>query len=336
MSIKSLKLAFAAAIFGSMTATVAAEEVNLRLATAIHQSAVQNKLIFDPWVARLNEQGKGSIRVTNTYANLVNVMTVYDAVVNGVVDIAWILHGFTPGKFPKSSVIQLPFETNSAEEATFALWRLYERGLIADEYKDVKVLALHGFTQAVLHGKAPIRKMEDIKGLKTRISSKLLADVITALGGTPVSLSSVQAYQHLNRGLVDADFVQWTIVCVARINEATKFHLEGPLGGQGAMMIVNKAAWEKLSDAGRKVLERNSGIEFALDNGRLQDRIHSECREQTRKMPGQTIETIAPAELERWKTAINPVVEGWVNSTPNGKAILEAFREEVKAFRARK
>ena len=327
-------------ILGALSAALAAvasfgslAQVELRMASTVPAPAIQNKLIFDPWIEQVNRDAKGALRITNTFNALANVGTVYDNVVAGVVDIGWVLHGFTPGKFPRSSVVQLPFETSTSEESTYALWKLFERGVIADEYKDVKMLALHGFPQAVLHAKTAIRRIDDVKGLKIRISSKVLADVATSLGATPVSLSSVQAYQHLSRGVVDADLVQWTAVCFAKINEATSFHFEGGFGGQGAMIVMNKSAWDKLPQAGKDALQKNSGASLAALAGKLQDRIHTECREQTSKMAGHQISAPAGAEGQAWRQAIQPAVKAWLDATPGGNEILQAYREEVAAYR---
>jgi TRAP-type C4-dicarboxylate transport system substrate-binding protein len=329
-------VAAVAAILAVVAPFGAAAQVELRFASTVPAPAVQNKLIFDPWIEQVNRDAKGSIRITNTFNAMANVGTVYDNVVAGVVDIGWVLHGFTPGKFPRSSVVQLPFETSTSEESTYALWRLFERGIIADEYKDVQMLALHGFPQAVLHSKTPIRRIEDVKGLKIRISSKVLADVATSLNATPVSLSSVQAYQHLSRGVVDADLVQWTAVCFAKINEATSHHFEGVFGGQGAMIVMNKAAWDKLPQAGKEALRKHSGVELAAQLGRLQDRIHTECREQTSKMPGHHITAPSGADAQAWRQAIQPAVKAWLDTTPGGQDILNAYREEVAAYRKRR
>ena len=321
---------------GWLLSTGAAAQMELRLASTVPAPAVQNKLIFDPWIERVNRDAKGAIHITNTFNAQANTGTVYDNVVAGVVDIGWVLHGFTPGKFPRSSVVQLPFETTTAEESTYALWRLFERGVISDEYKDVKVLALHGFPQAVLHSKKAIAGLDDIKGLKVRISSKVVADIVSSLGATPVSLSSVQAYQHLTRGLVDADMVQWTAVCFAKINEATNYHFEGGFGGQGGMIVINKATWEKLPQAGKDALMKHSGAELSALVGKLQDQISTECRDQTAKMPGQHISAPTDAVAQALRQAIQPAVKTWLDETPGGKDILQAYREEVAAYRKRK
>lgn len=328
----------ALALFVSLSAASAvhADPVKLRLGSTIAAPAVQNKLMFDPWIAKVNKESGGALEITNTYGNLANPMTAYDAVTSGSLDIAWVLHGFTPGRFPKSSVVQVPFESLTAVEATTAIWNLYEKGLIASEYKNVKVFAIHAFTQAVYHSKKAVTRMEDIKGVKTRISSRMLADMVTALGGVPVSLPSPTAYQFLANGVVDADFVQWTIVCVARINEIAKHHLEGPLGGQGAMFIMNLRKWKSLPKKAQETLEANSGRALSIQFGAVQDQIHTGCRDATSKMPGQHIVQISDAELARWEKAVAPVVQGWVKRTPDGAKILKAFRAEIKRYRASK
>jgi hypothetical protein len=40
------------------------------------------------------------------------------------------------------------------------------------------------------------------------------------------------------------------------------------------------------------------------------------------------------AETARWKARMQPVVDEWVRSTPDGTRILAAFREELTKFRA--
>ena len=272
-----------AALLGMTASASLAEPVMLKFGTGTFPFVSQNKEIFEPWIKETNAAGKGIVKIVNTNNTLANVATIYDAVLNGVLDMAWILHGFVPGRFPKSSVVQLPFETTTAEEASVALWSLYKRGIIASEYENVHVLALHGFPQFALHSKKPIHTLENIQGVKTRISSKLSADIVRALGAQPISLPSTKAFQLLSRGTVEADAVAWTAVCIFKINEATSYHLDAPLGGQGAMFVVNKAAWEKLPEAAKKILTEHSSAKFARHNGVMEDKIGKGCRDKTAK-----------------------------------------------------
>ena len=51
-----------------------------------------------------------------------------DLVENGIVDMAWIVNGYTPGRFERSGVIELPFLYETSEEATDAYYTMFEEG----------------------------------------------------------------------------------------------------------------------------------------------------------------------------------------------------------------
>ena len=51
------------------------------------------------------------------------------------------------------------------------------------------------------------------------------------------------------------------------------------------------------------------------------------------KLPGQTMVTLAPSELERWHARLEPLTEQWVQKTPDGEKVLAAYRAEVKKLR---
>ena len=328
------RLFMCATVLGLTASPSLADSVVLKFATGTFPGVSQNIEIFEPWIKGMNAAGEGVVKIVNTNNSLANVATIYDALLKGVLDMAWILHGFVPGRFPKSSVVQLPFEVTTAEEASVALWNLYKRGVIASEYKDLHVLALHGFPQFALHSKKPIRTLEDFQGVKTRISSKVSADIVRALGAQPVSLPSTKAYQLLSRGTVNADAVAWTAVCIFKINEATDYHLNAPLGGQGAMFVVNKATWEKLSEAAKKILTDHSGATFARHNGMMEDKIGKDCRDKTAKKKNAHFAKLGEAESERWKKAAQSASQIWLNQTPNGQTVLDAYRGEVMKYRA--
>ena len=328
------RLLLCATVLGLTASPSVAEPVVLKFATGTFPGVSQNTEIFEPWIKKMNAAGQGVVKIVNTNNTLANVATIYDALLKGVLDMAWILHGFVPGQFPKSSVVQLPFEVTTGEEASVALWSLFKRGIIADEYKDLHVLALHGFPQFALHSKKPIHTLEGFQGVKTRISSKVSADIVRALGAQPVSLPSTKAYQLLSRGTVNADAVAWTAVCIFKINEATDYHLNAPLGGQGAMFVVNKATWAKLPPAAKKILTEHSSAKFSRHNGVMEDKIGKDCRDKTAKMKNAHFAKLDGAESERWKKAATRASQIWLNETPNGQAILDAYREEVAKYRA--
>ena len=70
---------------------------------------------------------------------------------DGTIDIALGLRGAEGDRFPRSSIIELPFVVHNALEGSRALWGLYKDGALGDEYSDYKVLALFVHNPGLIH-----------------------------------------------------------------------------------------------------------------------------------------------------------------------------------------
>lgn len=71
----------------------------------------------------------------------------FDAVRNGVADLSFTVHGYTPGRFVLTQVAELPFLGDSAEAVSVAYQKIYEKHFAhLGEHQGVKVLAVftHG------------------------------------------------------------------------------------------------------------------------------------------------------------------------------------------------
>jgi hypothetical protein len=67
--------------------------------------------------------------------------------------------------------------------------------------------------------------------------------------------------------------------------------------------------------------------------GEVTDRQDDLGRTTVGKIPGHTIYKLPPDQVAAWKAALAPIGENWVKATPNGAAILAAWREELKKLR---
>ena len=101
----------------------------------------------------------------------------------GLVDIASTVQGYMPGRFPRSSVMELPLIYDTAEAGTRALWQLYEDGLLGSEYDSVKVLALYVLPPyAILTANADVTSLRDLRGLRLRAPSLTVGFGLARLG----------------------------------------------------------------------------------------------------------------------------------------------------------
>jgi TRAP-type transport system periplasmic protein len=154
---------------------------------------------------------------------------VWTRVSDGVADIGWGINGAVNLPFPKSTIISLPLlvEEGQLPAASVAQWRLYQSGLIADEYKGMKVLGLIGSPVQGLSARTPITRLEEMKGLKVRAADKIVADMVTALGASPISVPAADVYQALNQGVVSASIAGWVLIGTFRLDEVIREHLQG-------------------------------------------------------------------------------------------------------------
>src|SRR5262249_3152742 len=128
----------------------------------------------------------------------------------------------------------------------------------------------------------------------------------------------------------------WPSVPTFHLDEVTTFHLEAPLGFNTGYVAINNDTYAKLPAAGKAAIDKNSGLPFVQKLVAADDTMQAVGREKTKAMQGQTIAQLDPAEEARWKAAVAPVTDDWVKATPNGTAVLAAFRDELKAIRAGK
>jgi TRAP-type C4-dicarboxylate transport system substrate-binding protein len=254
--------------------------------------------------------------------------------VNGVVEIAYATVGPIVTQFPKSTVSTLPFEAQNAHEASLALWRVLERGLLADEYAHVKPLAMISFANVSFHSRKPIAKLEDIKGMKISAQSRLMGQVSEVMGGTAISMPVNDMYNALQRGTVDAAATAWPAVKAFKIIEVVTTHIEEPLGGEAAFNAMNKDVYAKLPEKARAAVDKYSGPVFSEWVGAAIDEDEDEGRRMGQAMAGHKLVKLPPAEEARWKARVQPVIDEWVKATPNGAAVLAAFREEITKVRA--
>lgn len=337
-----MRTAFTAALFGSMlTATLAApssaDPVQVKFA---YPSAPNNALFAQgaqAWTEDVNKASDGAIEVKIFPGGVLGDNTnMYDRITSGVTDIGLAVFGPISSVFPKTNVGTLPFEAKNHREDALALWHLYEKGVITEEFAKVKPLGFIVFPGLVIHSKKPIHSLADMKGLKISVEGRVLSTMMPRLGATPISLQPGELYASLQRGLVEAAPQGWPSVPTFHLNEVTNFHLEAPLGYNTGYVFMNKDAYTKLPAKGREAIDKFSGQAYVERLIAADDTMEAFGRDATKTMPGQTIAQLAPAEEARWKELVAPVTEEWVKATPDGAHVLAAFRAEIAAIRAGK
>ncbi len=325
-----------AAITAASAAAFAAEPVLLKYGDPGPPTASIHTDLIKPWSEKVNKEAGGALNVKVFVGySLVNMRNTLDRVTNGVADLAFCILGPVSSQFPQTLVATLPFEAQSAHEAGLALQRLYEKGIISDEWKKVKPIAFGDFANLTYHTVPKVTMLDDLKGLKISVQGRIAGQTLEALGGTPISLPINEVYQALQRGTIQGAAIGWPADVDFKLTDIAKHHLLESLGGASAIMIMNNKSYEKLSGKAKQVIDANIGTGYTnWFNKVIDDTEHRNIAKVENKMKDQTVTKLSSAERAKWKKRIEPVIANWEKATPNGAKVLAAFRKEIAAIRS--
>ncbi len=288
-----------------------------------------------PWIHEVEKASDGTLKI-QLFAGptLGTERNMYERTLAGVAQIAYSTFGPLASLFPRTQVADLPFVSSNARVSSVALWRLYAKGLLNPEFDKIKVLALFNYPASVLSTNTPIKTLADLKGMKLAVSSRTAAEVVVALGASPVTLTPPETYQGLSRGLAQGTVISWTAVKTFKLDEVTKDHVDAPLGEAPAFVFMNKKAYADLPAKAKAAIDKYSGEAFSDKLGANNE---AAARGEAKKVaaePGHTVSTLSAAQDTLWKARIQPVIDAWVKHAPDGAKVLAAYRAEIAKISA--
>ena len=326
----------AGALALGMGAAPVAAEVTLNFATTNAPNIHLNVRVLHPWAKRLNEEGKGILKIeVRDGPAIANHLNYYDRTLNDVIQIAWGLHSGPAGKFPRVEVASLPYLADRSEVASVALYRLYRSGLLDAEYNEAKPLMFVGFPTGQFHMRVAPKSPTDFSGLKIIAGSKIQTDIVSSLGAAPVSLIITENYQALQRGVADGTTLPWTAFPPFKIAEVANYHIEASIGGGTGHVIMAKRKYDSLPEAARKLIDKYSSEQESRTFGTFWDVVQREGRKLAEK-PGHTIVELNPEQTAELKRKLAHIEAEWVSRTPNGAAVLARYKTILAELRPNK
>jgi TRAP-type C4-dicarboxylate transport system substrate-binding protein len=243
-----------------------AQEITLRIHHFLPAPAPVPKNFITPWAEKVTKEAGGKLKV-EVYPSMQlggRPPALIDQARDGVVDIIWTLTGYTPGRFPRTEVFELPFIAASAEATSQAAWEFYEKYL-KKEFESVHVIAVHVHGPGLLHVKGNgVQKLEDLKGLKLRGPTRQATALLAALGATPVGMPVPAMPEALSKGVIDGTVIPWEVTTPLKVAQLVQSHTNftGSRGLYTSFFVfaMNKAKYDALPADIKKVIDANSGM----------------------------------------------------------------------------
>lgn len=265
------KAALAAAL--SLTTAYASATTTLRFSHFWPATSAIHKEVFQAWADDVEKASNGELKVQLFPSQtLTKADAAYQGAVNGISDIAATAQGYTAGRFPLTQVVELPGVSLSATQGGCITQSLYDKGMLADEYKDSHVLFMFSTGPGYIHTTdKEVKVPDDLKGLRIRRPSAVVGKILTELGAQPIGMPAPEIYTSMQRGLLDGVSLPWEGMKAFRINELSGQHTEVPFYSLAFVVTMNKRTYDRLPENLKKVIDDNSGMSWAKKGGAMMD-----------------------------------------------------------------
>jgi len=331
--------AFAASLFAG---AAAAQDITLKLHHLLGPKSPAHSQMLVTWAERIEKATGGKVKIEIYPAMSLGGKPpqLVRQARDGVVDIVWTVNGYTPGLFPRSEVFELPFvHTNNAVATNLAMHEMFDEYL-AEEYKGLKVMFTHVHAGQGIHMvDEVVRTPADLEGKKMRIPTRTGAWIIEALGASPVGMPVPELPQALSKKVVDGAFIPWEIIPPLKLQELTKYQIEGPnkvrFGTTTFQVSMNLDRWNSLPDDVKKAFSDHSGADWHREVGEIWTRTEEGGLALALKAGNEHIQ-LTEEELDQFRAKLNPVVQRWIDEVNakgiDGQALVDKARDLIAKY----
>ena len=261
----------------------------------------------------------------------------FDAVKNGMADVSFTVHGYTPGRFVHTQMAEFPFLGNTSEPISVAYNKVAMKyPQFVAEHQGVKVISFftHG-PGIVFNTKKPIAKVDDLQGLKFRVGGGMVNDISKTLGMNVTLKPAPDSYELLSGGVMDGTLFPAESTESFKIDKLVKHatFFPGGLYNTSFVFMMNQAKYDKLSPDDKKAVDAISGEVAARIFGRGWDKVDRRGVALMQANQVQVVKADAKFVAEvKSKTA--PLEQKWIKDAeakglPNAAKVLAEFRAEI-------
>lgn len=285
------------------------------------------------WGESLSAQSQGQLSLNIFPASQLGpVNRQFDLVRNGVADIAVGLHGATPGRFPMTDLVSLPYVSPKAgNNSAVTSRRLTELAptYLAAEHEGMKILWMAVTNPLMFHtSKRAITKVDDFKGLRVRYAGEQFARIIPLLGATPLAVPPAETADSLEKGIIDAATFPYEACQSFDLGTVVKYSLEPGVSTATFAVAMNPNKFKALPPELQQLIDKTTGADMAARFGAAFD-VSEKAGRDYMLAKGVQITQLPEAELARVKGILAPLKDEALAELDKagkpGKAFLDAY-----------
>lgn len=296
---KTRIMLFAGAVLAALPLAAAQAEQTITYGSYLSARHATNTKSVEPWFRAVEKATDGSIKFQlMADGTLVSGRSSLQGIRDGIVDMSTVVDFYTPNELKTSVILtELGLLGEDAMVMTGAIneMQLTQCPSCLDEAAEnnMQILGLYASTPYHMICNQPLSSAADFKGKRIRATGAW-AVLATALGGTPVNITTGEMYEAMQRGQIDCTLVNVAALTNYSLAEVAKYVVDMPMGTfHGAHVYnMNTSVWGKRTDVEKAAMVDN--IPQALANlveGAEAEDLHA--REEAKK---HGIEFLPPAQ----------------------------------------
>jgi tripartite ATP-independent transporter DctP family solute receptor len=307
-----------------------AQEVKLRASGSFpagHTGSIAME-VFKSELARLT---KGAVVVELFPGNVLGgAFEQVDQVRTGQIQMSWAGPSFYDRLVPEFNASTLPFAASTASQA-FCQIDSELGSYLAERSAEKGVLVLgwgsNGFRH-ITNNKRPIKKVDDLKGLKIRTpSGEVFSMTFRAVGANPTPIDIKELYQALQQGVVDGQENPYDNMWVRKFHEVQKYLSNSGHFYDWVTYFMHRPTFDGLKPEYQKAVREAMFAAVAYQRA-LAERQNTEALGKLIK-GGMKYDELSKEELAKFREAVRPVYDT-IRQRIGGKAVdlaLKAIKE---------
>jgi TRAP-type C4-dicarboxylate transport system substrate-binding protein len=306
-----------------------AETITLKLSHFVPPQHAFHKWVVE-WTKKIEQESGGRLKF-EIYPNgqLVGPPNrQFDAARNGIVDIAWCLHGVTPGRYPMTELANLPFTWPSSgvdlAEMGKRMTELAPKYLAA-EHTGLHILFMSMANPVVLWSKTPINTIADYKGKKIRYASITNKELLEAMGAVPLLISPQETNDALAKGIAEGATFPFEAGFAYDLSSVVSYAIEPGMASATFAMVMNPAKYNSLPPDLKAILDKEAGVNGAMSFGKAWQDFEKFARNFFITKKGLKIISLPPEEVAKMHALAKPIVEKSIDA-------LEKQGKPARAF----
>lgn len=337
-NIQGILLGLTVASAALLTSTQVFAEKVMRVGSWLPPKHTMNADVLPTWGKWIEEATEGRVKLKIEYPGG-HPKALLDQVQDGAFDAAWTFHGYFPGRFKLTKIVELPNLGAGAEAASVAHWRINEKYFTkAGEHKGITLGALFTHGPGQIHLRKPIKSLDDLKGKKIRIGGGVQTDIAKRMGIEGVAAPGSKVYEILSQGVADGVFMPMGEKRTLRLKEVAPFTLKFPhgmyLGSFG--VFLNDGFLASLDKKDREAIMSVSGEKLSALAGKYWG-ADVVVGEKDAREAGNTIMDATPEISADFDKRTANMEKEWIESVKDrgidAEAALKELREIARSYK---